>query len=136
LDDLLRKMESVRRDYSEAARTRLRLSAPALRLLEHFHGPFAGVESLCRAVKNLTLPLARPRPIAEAISSAGGIVWSELDPDLMLRRLPGVFACGEMIDWEAPTGGYLIQACFATATHAAEGALKRVHSGMRFREHF
>ena len=63
-----------------------------------------------------------PRPIAEAISSAGGVPWRELDENLMLRKLPGVFVAGEMIDWEAPTGGYLLQGCFATATRAGRAA--------------
>jgi predicted flavoprotein YhiN len=58
----------------------------------------------------------------EAISSAGGICWSELERSLMLKKYPGVFAAGEMIDWEAPTGGYLMQGCFATATRAAASA--------------
>jgi predicted flavoprotein YhiN len=63
-------------------------------------------------------------PIARAISSAGGISFDELDDDFMLRRLPGVFAAGEMLDWEAPTGGYLLQASFATGAAAGRGALK------------
>ena len=58
-----------------------------------------------------------------AISSAGGIALDELDERLMLRRLPGVFVAGEMLDWEAPTGGYLLQACFATGVAAAHGVL-------------
>ena len=62
-------------------------------------------------------------PIARAISSAGGISFDELDPDFMLRRLPGVFAAGEMLDWEAPTGGYLLQASFATGAAAGRGVL-------------
>lgn len=62
-------------------------------------------------------------PIARAISSAGGIAWSEVDESLMLRRMPGTFVAGEMIDWEAPTGGYLLQACFSMAVVAAHGAL-------------
>jgi hypothetical protein len=67
----------------------------------------------------------RPRPIAEAISSAGGVAFSELNEDLMVKRFPGLFVAGEMIDWEAPTGGYLLQGCFATATRAARGNHKR-----------
>jgi uncharacterized flavoprotein (TIGR03862 family) len=63
-------------------------------------------------------------PIARAISSAGGIDFGEIDLDFMIRRLPGVFAAGEMLDWEAPTGGYLLQACFATGAAAGRGALK------------
>ncbi|MFS8046335.1 TIGR03862 family flavoprotein [Rhizobium sp. BR 314] len=78
-------------------------------------------EDLARLLKALPIPLLRPRPIAEAISSAGGIRWSELDDNYMVRKLPGVFAAGEMIDWEAPTGGYLLTACFATGRMAAKG---------------
>jgi uncharacterized flavoprotein (TIGR03862 family) len=73
-------------------------------------------------VKNFTVILSGPRPIAEAISSAGGLPWRELDENLMLRKLPGIFGAGEMIDWEAPTGGYLLQGCFATATRAGRAA--------------
>jgi uncharacterized flavoprotein (TIGR03862 family) len=73
-------------------------------------------------VKNFTVALRGPRPIAEAISSAGGVPWRELDESLMLRKLPGVFVAGEMIDWEAPTGGYLLQGCFTTATRAGRSA--------------
>ena len=62
--------------------------------------------------------------MARAISTAGGIAFSEIDADFMIRRLPGVFAAGEMLDWEAPTGGYLLQASFATGVAAGRGALK------------
>ncbi len=65
-----------------------------------------------------------PQPIERAISTAGGLAHNELDPDFMLRRLPGVFAAGEMLNWEAPTGGYLLQATLATGLAAAEGVLK------------
>jgi uncharacterized flavoprotein (TIGR03862 family) len=79
-------------------------------------------------VKNFKLRLRGPRPIAEAISSAGGVPWSELDKTLMLRKAPGVFVAGEMIDWEAPTGGYLLQGCFATGTRAGASAARVVTS--------
>ncbi|HSF95745.1 MAG TPA: TIGR03862 family flavoprotein [Thermohalobaculum sp.] len=81
-----------------------------------------GPDDTARALKALPLPVLAPRPIAEAISSAGGIAWDELDPGLMLTRLPGVFAAGEMLDWEAPTGGYLITACLATGRAAGQAA--------------
>ncbi len=80
---------------------------------------------LAGAAKSFRIPLLRPRPLAEAISSAGGIRWDELDENLMLRKLPGVFVCGEMIDWDAPTGGYLLQAAFATGTRAGKAAAAR-----------
>ena len=76
---------------------------------------------LARTIKSLAVPLVRPRPIEEAISSAGGIEWNEIDEHYMLRKLPGMFVAGEMIDWEAPTGGYLLTACFAMGLAAADG---------------
>ncbi|KGD98258.1 TIGR03862 family flavoprotein [Rhizobium sp. YS-1r] len=78
-------------------------------------------KELALFIKALPIPLVRPRPIAEAISSAGGIAWSNLDENYMLKPLPGLFVAGEMLDWEAPTGGYLLTACFATGRAAAKG---------------
>jgi len=78
-------------------------------------------EQLAELIKALPIPVLRPRPIAEAISSAGGIAWSDIDERYMLKSRPGLFAAGEMIDWEAPTGGYLLTACFATGRAAARG---------------
>jgi flavoprotein, HI0933 family/uncharacterized flavoprotein, PP_4765 family len=80
-------------------------------------------DKLAAAIKNLTIPLIAPRPIEEAISSAGGVLFQELDSHLMIRSLPGVFCSGEMLDWEAPTGGYLLTACFSTGRAAGDGAL-------------
>ena len=77
---------------------------------------------LAAAIKELPLKLSAARPLDEAISTAGGVSFETLDPDLMLRELPGVFCAGEMLDWEAPTGGYLLTACFATGHSAGEGA--------------
>ncbi|TDH61850.1 TIGR03862 family flavoprotein [Dankookia rubra] len=78
---------------------------------------------LSRLVKALPLVLTAPMGLDRAISSAGGLGWDEVDERLMLRRRPGVFACGEMLDWEAPTGGYLLQACFSTGLAAGRAAL-------------
>ncbi len=78
---------------------------------------------LARTIKRLPLRLLRPRPIAEAISSAGGVRLEALDEALMIRSMPGVFCAGEMLDWEAPTGGYLLTACFASGLRAARGAV-------------
>jgi uncharacterized flavoprotein (TIGR03862 family) len=86
-------------------------------------GEFGDSARLAAAIKALPLVLRRPRPIAEAISSAGGIRLEALDDKLMLRAMPGVFAAGEMLDWEAPTGGYLLTACFASGRAAGSGAL-------------
>ncbi|HEY4529626.1 MAG TPA: TIGR03862 family flavoprotein [Luteimonas sp.] len=80
--------------------------------------------AVAAAAKRLPLRLRAPRPIAEAISSAGGVRLEALDVDLMLGARPGTFAAGEMLDWEAPTGGYLLTACFASAMVAANGVLR------------
>ncbi|WP_444816395.1 TIGR03862 family flavoprotein [Stutzerimonas frequens] len=85
---------------------------------------FQDPQSLAAAIKALPIRLVRPRPLDEAISSAGGVPFEELDEGLMLRRLPGVFCAGEMLDWEAPTGGYLLTACFASGRAAAAGMLR------------
>ena len=94
-------------------------------LLREFISPddFANMERLAQAIKNLLVPLNSPRPLDEAISSAGGVVFESLDENLMLRALPGVFCAGEMLDWEAPTGGYLLTACFASGYTAGHGVL-------------
>jgi len=87
-------------------------------------GPHAALNDsaqLARLIKAMPIPVIRPRPIAEAISSAGGIRFDSFDERYMLKALPGIFAAGEMLDWEAPTGGYLLTACFATGRQAARG---------------
>ncbi|MGO8098674.1 TIGR03862 family flavoprotein [Rhizobium leguminosarum] len=78
-------------------------------------------ERLVGMIKALPVPVIETRPIAEAISSAGGIRWSGIDDSYMLKALPGTFVAGEMLDWEAPTGGYLLTACLATGRAAARG---------------
>ena len=83
---------------------------------------------LARLIRAVPVRLNGVSPIARAISTAGGIAFDELDSDLMLRRVPSVFAAGEMLDWEAPTGGYLLQASFATGAVAGRGALKWLNS--------
>lgn len=125
---LVAKMESVRRDFLNEAATRWKLPEAARAILAD--RDFADASSLAAAVKHCVIPLAGPRPIAEAISSAGGIGWDELEPSLMVKRLPGLFAAGEMIDWEAPTGGYLMQGCFATGTRAARSAAEWLGGGV------
>ena len=119
---LVRKMESVRRNFIAEARIRWKLPDAACAMLEQFHGPFDSAEKLALAAKDCRIPLLAPRPLAEAISTAGGVCWSELDDSLMLKKLPGVFCAGEMLDWEAPTGGFLLQGCFATGTRAGRAA--------------
>jgi hypothetical protein len=88
-----------------------------------FTDPFTDPARLAAAIKALPLRLVRPRPLDEAISSAGGVKFEALDAHLMVRALPGTFCAGEMLDWEAPTGGYLLSACFATGHAAGMGAL-------------
>ena len=119
-EQLVKKMESVRRDVLGQARIRWKLSDAAHAILarKEWHD----ATSLANEVKHCVIPLSGPRPLDEAISSAGGVAWSELDENLMLRRFPGCFVAGEMIDWEAPTGGYLMQGCFATGTRAGNAA--------------
>ncbi|WP_094299041.1 TIGR03862 family flavoprotein [Noviherbaspirillum autotrophicum] len=84
---------------------------------------YADPRRLAQAIKALPLKLVAPRPIDEAISSAGGVAFEALDAHLMLRDVPGVFCAGEMLDWEAPTGGYLLTGCFASGRAAGLGAL-------------
>jgi uncharacterized flavoprotein (TIGR03862 family) len=123
---LIAKMGPARRNLLAEARQRWKLPEPVITLLTHH--PDAGAwdtpATLATAIKRCRIDLIRPRPIAEAISSAGGLRWAEIDETLMLRKRPGLFVAGEMIDWEAPTGGYLMQGCFATGTYAARHAVK------------
>jgi uncharacterized flavoprotein (TIGR03862 family) len=102
-----------------------KLNTAARALLEFGAEPasLADLPALAALAKALPVTLIGPRPLAEAISSAGGVEWGELDKSLMLRGHPGMFLAGEMIDWEAPTGGYLLQGCLATGTRAASGVL-------------
>jgi uncharacterized flavoprotein (TIGR03862 family) len=100
-----------------------RLSRTTVALLQ-LRAPFASAGELAALAKAYPLALREPRPIEEAISTAGGVSWEELDDNLMLKRQPGIFCAGEMIDWDAPTGGYLIQGCFSTASRVARGTQK------------
>ncbi|HZH10861.1 MAG TPA: TIGR03862 family flavoprotein [Microvirga sp.] len=126
IDALIQRLSAPRRGQSASTFLRkaaglnpvgiaiLRESAPQLP---------SGPEGLARLIKAAPLTLTGTKPLDRAISTAGGIPFSELDETLMLRRMPGVFAAGEMLDWEAPTGGYLLQATFATGLAAARGVL-------------
>jgi len=80
--------------------------------------------AIAALIKAVPIRLTATASIERAISTAGGIAFDELDLHFMLRHLPGVFVAGEMLDWEAPTGGYLLQACFSTGTAAAKGAIE------------
>ncbi len=92
---------------------------------------FADPVRLAHAIKSLPLKLVALRPLDEAISSAGGVMFEALDETLMLKAMPGVFCAGEMLDWEAPTGGYLLTACFASGRVAGEGVLEWLSTGSR-----
>jgi uncharacterized flavoprotein (TIGR03862 family) len=94
-------------------------------LHESAHAQLAKMNPMALAglIKAVPLSLVAPAPIETAISTAGGVAWDAVDEHLMLRARPGVFVAGEMLDWEAPTGGYLLQACFATGALAARAAL-------------
>ncbi|HET7438833.1 MAG TPA: TIGR03862 family flavoprotein, partial [Nitrospira sp.] len=84
---------------------------------------FADPARLAAAIKGLPVKLVAARPLDEAISTAGGVRFEELDERLMIHKLPGLFCAGEMLDWEAPTGGYLLTACFATGRAAGAGVV-------------
>jgi uncharacterized flavoprotein (TIGR03862 family) len=114
------------RSLSERLRRGAGLGGAKSALVREQLGADAGLDPvrLAAAIKRLPLRLLRPRPLAEAISSAGGVRLEALEPTLMLRRLPGVFCAGEMLDWEAPTGGYLLAACFASGRIAGEAAAR------------
>ena len=121
-EQLVKKMESAKRDFLKEAKQRWKLSPAALAILKHLHGPFEDAESLAQCVKHCRIPLTRPRPIEEAISSAGGVQWPELNSNFSLKAQPNIFLAGEMLDWEAPTGGFLLQAAFATGTAVGRAA--------------
>ncbi len=123
-DALAAKLAARRKGRSLSAwlSGELNLTPLAYSLLREVADPLPdNLAALARLIKNVPLKIERPRPIAEAISSAGGIAFDAVDETLMLRALPGVFVAGEMLDWEAPTGGYLLQGCFSSAVVAADG---------------
>lgn len=113
------------RSLSSHLRSRLGLDGIKMALLHEVlpREALQDASLLAGAIKSLALDLARPRPIDEAISTAGGVRLEALDSRMMLRDLPGVFCAGEMLDWEAPTGGYLLTSCLASGHAAALGIL-------------
>ena len=140
LEDLERQLSQPRgkQSLSNFLRKAVNLSPVAIALLQEIaiaDGQKLGdrdAPALAALIKAAPIVLTGTTPITKAISSAGGIAWSEVDDALMLRRLPGVFVAGEMLDWEAPTGGYLLQGCFATGMHAGKSArqwLQRASGG-------
>ena len=103
-------------------RKSLNLDPMRLALLQEFARPLPKGAALAAIIKALPVAHQGPRPLDEAISTAGGIGWEGLDAGLMLRALPGLYAAGEMLDWTAPTGGYLLTGCLATGRHAGLAA--------------
>ncbi len=111
---------------SNHLKNRVGLSSIKLALLYEVlnRAQFADTALLAQTIKALPITVSTPRPLNEAISTAGGVCFNNLDSNFMLTALPGTFVAGEMLDWEAPTGGYLLTACFATGYSAGMGALK------------
>jgi uncharacterized flavoprotein (TIGR03862 family) len=126
--DLTTKLSRARGSDSltNFLRKAVNLAPVAINLLRETHGTLAADAALlARQIKAAPLKLTGTQPIDRAISTAGGIKLEALDGDLMLNAMPNVYAVGEMLDWEAPTGGYLLQATFATAVHAAHAILRK-----------
>jgi len=122
IEHMVHKMESARRDFFKEARLRWKLTPAACAIIEQYYGVFDAAEPLAKVVKSCRIPLTQARSISEVISTAGGVSWNALDASLMLKEIPGVYCAGEMIDWEAPTGGYLIQGCFSSGSIAGAAA--------------
>jgi uncharacterized flavoprotein (TIGR03862 family) len=123
LDALAARVDGARggRSLGNFLRQRAGLAPVAIGLVQEALRAGADGGRLSRLIKAVPLPVSGLQPIERAISSAGGIARDELDPAFMVRRLSGLFAAGEMLDWDAPTGGYLLQACFSTGVWAAQG---------------
>jgi len=114
------------RSLSSHLQSRLGLKGVKVGLLRELvpAADFADPARLAEAIKGLSVTVVGTRPLAEAISSAGGVLWAGLDERLMVTAVPGLFCAGEMLDWEAPTGGYLLTACFASGRAAGEGVVE------------
>jgi uncharacterized flavoprotein (TIGR03862 family) len=124
VDALASKLADARKGLSAANRLRRAGLDPAHAAVLREGGALpTDPHALAHRIKAASLTVTGLAGLDRAISSAGGVPWDEVDAALMLKRLPGTFVCGEMLDWEAPTGGYLLQGCFSTAHTAARGAL-------------
>lgn len=125
LEDITARLSRPRgkASLSNHLRKTLKLDPVKLSLIQEFSRPLPqDPVELAALIKALPITHQGPRPMDEAISTAGGLPFEALDDGLMIKALPGVFACGEMLDWEAPTGGYLLTTCFATGRHAGRAA--------------
>ena len=125
-------MQQSGKSFTTFLRSRLRLSPAAINLLIETTGKdnpaFADTEQLAGLIKALPIRVTGLMGLERAISSAGGLSWAALDENLMLRARPGTYAAGEMLDWDAPTGGYLLQACFSSGVWAAQGMVKALRA--------
>jgi uncharacterized flavoprotein (TIGR03862 family) len=133
IEMLTRRLSAPRgkQSLSNALRKTLSLSPVAIGLAQEVTGGKLGAlapEAMAAFLKAIPVTLDGVAPIARAISTAGGVNFDAIDDAFMLKQKPGVFVAGEMLDWEAPTGGYLLQACFATGAVAGEGALRYLAS--------
>ncbi len=127
---LLKKLQSVKENLSPIRRVQKTLSlSPAAQALVFHHAPRErlgdDLSKWAALMKAFPLELLGPQPLTEAISSSGGLSLEELDDQFMLKRFPGIYCAGEMLNWDVPTGGFLIQACVAQGMLAARGILKR-----------
>ncbi|TRD22059.1 TIGR03862 family flavoprotein [Palleronia caenipelagi] len=126
LDRVAEQLARAKGSVSNRLRKGLRLSPVQIALAQEFGRPLPA--DLAPLIKSLPIRHNGPRPLDEAISTAGGLRFDALTQDLMLHESPGVFACGEMLDWEAPTGGYLLTACLATGRSAGQAAAQWVQA--------
>lgn len=119
-----------KRSLSEHLRRQLKISGVKAGLLFELVSKdvLRDMEQLADRIKALPIVCERARPIDEAISTSGGVPFDELSNNLMLNKMPGVFCAGEMLDWDAPTGGYLLTACFASGVAAAKGVIEYCHA--------
>lgn len=119
-----------KRSVSEHLRRQLNISGVKAVLLHELvqKDTFTNPQQFAAQIKALPIVCERPRPIDEAISTAGGVAFDELDSHMMLKKLPGVYCAGEMLDWDAPTGGYLLTACFASGYVAGQGVLAKLET--------
>ncbi len=128
--ELVQKLSSVRENLSPMRRVskKISLSVGAKALLFHFTPDDVrnDIHKLAHFIKNVPLNFLRPRPLSESISAKGGIRWDELDDGLQLRKFPNVYCIGEMVDWDAPTGGFLIQGSVTQGAWCAQEILKKI----------
>ncbi len=128
VEDLVRKLAKARGKDSltNHLRKTVNLSPVEINLLREGENLSPDADALARCIKSVRLNLTGVQGLDRAISTAGGVSFDSVDENLMLKPLPGVYVAGEMLDWEAPTGGYLLQACFATGAFAAHAILARI----------